>query len=82
MATAPGIEWFTSINSSPKPARFWVVASFYLAKVTLHEPEFLELAPHEPERHLGAVDRHVELPEHVGQRPDVVFVAVGQDYSF
>ncbi len=37
-----------------------------------------QLVLHVSKRELGAVDRNVEFSENPGQRPDVIFVAVGE----
>ena len=40
------------------------------------ETVLLELRPHEGQRQRGAVDRTVHIRQHIGHRPDVVFVPV------
>ena len=42
---------------------------------------FLHAALHQREREGGAVDRHVDLGKEVGNRSDVVFMAVRQDQA-
>ena len=40
---------------------------------------FFQAALHQRQRESGAVDRHVDFGEEIGNRADVVLVAVGQD---
>ena len=43
------------------------------------QPVLLQLQLHQPGGHTGGVDGGVDVPEHIGQRADVVLVAVGQE---
>ena len=45
----------------------------------VEDPVLLQLQRHQAQRQTGAVDRGLDLLQHVGQRADVVLVAVGQE---
>ncbi len=77
-----GIEWARWISSiSNGPALDLLPRRQLLQRRRLAELVLVELGADHPDRQQAAVDhrRHADLAEHVGQRPDVVLVAVGED---
>ena len=50
---------------------------YHLSLCALHHVVLFQLVLDERDGQLCAVNGHVDLPQHIGQGPDVVLVAVG-----
>ena len=78
---ASGIECERWISSSSKGPAWTFSPGGQLLQRRVAELVLVELGADHADRQQAAVDhrRHADLAQHVGQRPDVVLVAVGED---
>ena len=75
-----GTEWVTGMNSqSNDPIRWRSWSPMGMRGRAVDHPPFFEAVADQPQRERGGVDRKRQPVQRVGQRPDVILMAVGAD---
>ena len=76
------MEWLTWMGSTVKqPTRTFWRGRDLVEDGAGCQAVLLQLVAHQADGQPGGIDRHIELPQQVGQAADVILVAVGDEQS-